>query len=335
MMTGERIVRRRMSGREVVYHYYRCANNNPPSDHPVVRWSAEKLDEAVVAELESMRIHDEAHAQLIRNTLTAAFADVAKLEADRRRALTRLRSETKGRLDRLMNIFLDGAIEHGEFSVKQGQLRAELADVDRQLEENPRIDAKRGELALAVFDFMQNAADLWKRSKPPLRREILAAVSLNRRVSDVSLVLEKRKPFDIADEGLISHFGRGEWIDTHLSSPVIVLPMLALHATVIPWSVVRRLVPRRRPRPHRNWRRDLIKKAGGICARELAELADISETTIYRWREEGLVPPFPTRDGVAMWSQDEVAEWLGIIEAVVVQRLGTPGPGRMLRRLVG
>lgn len=212
MMTGERIVRRRKSGREVTYHYYRCANNDPPSDHPVVRWPATKLDDAVVAELESMRIHDEAHAQLIRNTLSAAFADVAKLDADRRRALAKLRCEIRGRLDRLMNVFLDGALEQGEFSVKQGQLRTELADIDRQLEEKPRSDAKRGELALAVFDFMQNAADLWKRSKPPLRREILAAVSLNRRVSDVSLVLEKRKPFDISAEGPSLFFGRGDKI---------------------------------------------------------------------------------------------------------------------------
>lgn len=212
MMTGERIVRRRQNGHEVVYHYYRCANNDPPTGHPVVRWPAEKLDNAVVAELESLRIHDEAHAQLIRNTLKAAFADVAKLDADRRRALTKLRTDTKGRLDRLMNVFLDGAVEQAEFTAKQGQLRAELADLDRQLEETPRYDAKRGELALTVFDFMQNAADLWRRSKMPLRREILAAVSLNRKVSDVSLVLEKRKPFDVSIEGPSFHFGRTDWI---------------------------------------------------------------------------------------------------------------------------
>jgi site-specific DNA recombinase len=212
MMTGERVVRRRMSGREVIYHYYRCANNDPPPDHPVVRWPAEKLDDAVVAELESLRIRDEAQAQLIRNTLKAAFADVAKLDADRRRALAKLRSETKGRLDRLMNVFLDGAIDQGDFAVKQGQLRAELADIDRQLEEQPRYDAKRGELSLTAFDFMQNAADLWKRSKTGVRREILAAISLNRKVSDVSLVLEKRKPFDLAIEGPQFVYGRTDRI---------------------------------------------------------------------------------------------------------------------------
>jgi hypothetical protein len=59
---------------------------------------------------------------------------------------------------------------------------------------------------------MSNAADLWKRSKTGVRREILAAVSLNRKVSDVSLVLEKRKPFDLAIEGPLFLSGRGDRI---------------------------------------------------------------------------------------------------------------------------
>jgi len=162
--TGERIARRHIDGSVVHHVYYRCANNAPPPKHPRLRWKAAKLEDAIVAELESMRIRDEGHAQLIRNTLTAAFADVVKLEADRRRILAKLRSEIRGRLDRLMNISLDGAIQQGEFAVKQGELRVELADVDRQLEEKPNYDQKRGETGLKLFDFMQNTADSWRRS---------------------------------------------------------------------------------------------------------------------------------------------------------------------------
>ena len=73
-------------------------------------------------------------------------------------------------------------------------------------------DNKRGELALTLFDFMQNAADLWRRSNIAQKREILAAVSLNRLVSDVTLVLEKRKPFDISAEGPLFLSGRGDRI---------------------------------------------------------------------------------------------------------------------------
>ena len=93
-MTGERIARRHMDG-SVLHHVdYRCANYAPPPDHPRLRWKAAKLEDAIVAELEAMRIRDEGHAQLIRNTLTAAFADVVKLEADRRRFLAKLEARS-------------------------------------------------------------------------------------------------------------------------------------------------------------------------------------------------------------------------------------------------
>ena len=62
-------------------------------------------------------------------------------------------------------------------------------------------------------------------------------------------------------------------------------------------------------------------------ARELAVLAGISATTFYRWQEEGLVPFFPVRDSVAMWSQHEATEWLGVIGSGVAQRQVSPGPG--------
>ena len=93
-MTGERIARRHMDWSVLHHVYYHCANNVPPPDHPRLRWKAAKLEDAIVAELEAMRIRDEGHAQLIRNTLTAAFADVVKLEADRRRFLAKLEARS-------------------------------------------------------------------------------------------------------------------------------------------------------------------------------------------------------------------------------------------------
>lgn len=214
MITGERINRPRKDGSVAHHVYYRCANHTPPAGHPIVRWRAADLEAAIIADLESLQIRDEGHAQLIRNTLKAAFADVAKANADRRQVLTKRRSELKGRLDRLLNVYLEGALEQPAFAAKQGELRAELADVERQLEERPTYDPKRGELALAVFDFMQNAVDLWRRSNMTQKREILTAIGLNRRLSDVSLCLEKRKPFDIAAEGPSSHYGRTDRIRT-------------------------------------------------------------------------------------------------------------------------
>jgi hypothetical protein len=63
----------------------------------------------------------------------------------------------------------------------------------------------------ALFDFSQNLVELWRGSNTDVRREILDCVSLNRTVSDVSLCITKRKPFDFLAERPFVANGRGEW----------------------------------------------------------------------------------------------------------------------------
>ena len=58
------------------------------------------------------------------------------------------------------------------------------------------VDATDVRAALAVFEFSQKIPEIWRGSKMLEKRRILETVSLNRRLGDVSLDLEKRKPFD-------------------------------------------------------------------------------------------------------------------------------------------
>jgi hypothetical protein len=66
--------------------------------------------------------------------------------------------------------------------------------------------------ALAIFDWSQNAAEIWRGSNNDRRREILDSVCLNRTLSDVSLVTKKRKPFDVLVERPLLKESRGDWI---------------------------------------------------------------------------------------------------------------------------
>ena len=54
-----------------------------------------------------------------------------------------------------------------------------------------RVQTLSPELQVAL-----HAAQIWRGSKMDQKREILDAVSLNRLLGDVTLVVEKRKPFD-------------------------------------------------------------------------------------------------------------------------------------------
>jgi len=62
---------------------------------------------------------------------------------------------------------------------------------------------------MAVFDFSQNLVDVRRGSNPARKHGILDAVSLNRCVDDVTLVVEKRKPFDYSAERPFLKDGRG------------------------------------------------------------------------------------------------------------------------------
>ena len=67
-------------------------------------------------------------------------------------------------------------------------------------------------VALAVYDFTQNAVETWQSSNMATKQQILRAISLNRALGDASLAIEKRKPFSFLTERLPVRTSRGDWI---------------------------------------------------------------------------------------------------------------------------
>ena len=98
--------------------------------------------------------------------------------------------------DRLLNAFLAGSIDELTFNAKLAALRDEAAQIEERLGNVATLEPPDVRAALAVFEFSQNVPDLWRGSKMLEKRRILEALSLNRMLGDVTLVLEKRKPFD-------------------------------------------------------------------------------------------------------------------------------------------
>ncbi len=195
LITGERI-RRKLQGGGVREHlYYRCANNEPPADHPVVRWRAEKLDEQIEAELATMQLPTPEIAGWFRDAVRAAFADADVQRERRQTILVKRRSDLRAAKDRLVRAFVSTAIDEATLKAQTTEIDAQLAEAERALDGCGDIDASRGDTAVALLDWTQNAADDWRGSEIGRKRLILEAISLNRRLSDVSLVLEKRRPF--------------------------------------------------------------------------------------------------------------------------------------------
>ena len=211
-ITGEHIRRRLRRGGVNSHLYYRCANNDRSPDHPKVRWKADDLERAITAELSTLRIDPPDVRELIRRTLALMLTDRSAHEERQTTQLTKRRTELQNMQERLLNAYLAGTIEEATFRAKSDQLRGDMAWVTEALEGAKRGDPGDTEGAMSLFDFSQNAAEFWRGSNSAARREILDAVSLNRRLSDVTLCVEKRKPFDVLAEGLVLKKSRGDWI---------------------------------------------------------------------------------------------------------------------------
>ena len=115
--------------------------------------------------------------------------------------LKKRRSELHSKQERLLEAFITGAIDESVFRGKTDELKRDVASVEQSLAQLNEPSEQNHHVALDLFNWTQNASESWSRSKMPLKREILISLSLNRTLSDVSLVTTKRKPFDVLAEG--------------------------------------------------------------------------------------------------------------------------------------
>lgn len=151
-------------------------------------------------------------ADWFRDAVATAFDDVGSTTAMRRKMLTKRRTELTNMQERLLNGYLGGTIDEPTFQLKSADLKSQIEDVQRQLDKADQFDPAFGQTALAVFDFSQNLPEIWRGSNSQRKRELLEVVSLNRKVSDVSLVLTKRRPFDFLVERPFLKKSRGDRI---------------------------------------------------------------------------------------------------------------------------
>jgi site-specific DNA recombinase len=203
-VTGEKIRRKLKDGSVRVHQYYRCANNSRADDHPQVRWKEADLEEAIIEDLGRLTVADTEQFDWLREALIAAFSNLTEHSRRQQGQLAKRQSELEGMESRLLNAYLAGSVEEAAFQEKTRELKREGASIEQSLANLNDSAVGSEKTALAVLDWSQSAAEFWSRSKISVKREILLTLSLNRTLTDVSLVTTKRKPFDVLAEGPIS-----------------------------------------------------------------------------------------------------------------------------------
>ena len=202
MITGERIRRKLNDGTVRIHNYYRCANNRRADDHPRVRWKEADLENAIVEQLESMRLPTPELREWFSEVMDAEFGRLRNDQNHQKRVLGRKKVELEKQNARLLSLYLEGHLDAGTYQDKSVSLQGQIAEVEKGIAACRDMESSSRDSAKKVFDFTQQAAEIWHGSKKAGKQRILRAISLNRTLSDISLCIEKRKPFSFLTERL-------------------------------------------------------------------------------------------------------------------------------------
>jgi hypothetical protein len=219
-ITGEKIKRKLKDGGYNEHIYYRCANNKPGPDHPKVRWRETDLEMAIVKDLHSLRFRNQELAAWFRKAIQEAFTDLAGAKKRQITNLSKRRSELVAMQDRLLNAYLTGTVDQESYGNKANEIKSDLKGIEEAIEKANGQETVDSELGVKLFDLSQNLGDLWLGSNTTQKREILNLVCLNRTLSDVSLVLQKTKPFDLLAERLSV---QSSWDNSHPFEPALAV----------------------------------------------------------------------------------------------------------------
>ncbi|HLX62906.1 MAG TPA: recombinase family protein [Planctomycetota bacterium] len=211
-ITGEHIRRKLKCGGCNEHVYYRCGNDIQGDAHPRVRWNGEDVEEAILAELNKLKLPSHEVADWLKDVVNETLADETALRINRQTSMKKRESELKTKQQRLLDAFLEGNIEKDVFEAKNIEIRNELSRVQTASLSNTTNTAEVGKIAEEVINIAQNAADRWRGSNWEARRELLDILSLNRTLDEGTLCLTWASPFDAFAEMASIDSSRGDWI---------------------------------------------------------------------------------------------------------------------------
>ncbi|HOM76420.1 MAG TPA: hypothetical protein PLE88_07880, partial [Anaerohalosphaeraceae bacterium] len=176
------------------------------------RWKEEDVEKAIFDELKQMVIPDRHFRESFRRTLEVALSDSSEYQRQQDRQMKKRLSEIQSMKDRLLTAYLGSLIDEMTLQNKTTELATEEKSLKMTLQMTPyEPQSDRIKRILGIFEFSQNIEKYWRGSNSAEKRKLLEIVSLNRHLSDVSLCVEKRKPFDFLAKRLVLEKSRGDW----------------------------------------------------------------------------------------------------------------------------
>ena len=195
-ITGEAIRRLGKGGKLRENVYYRCANNQPGPDHPRVRWRAADLEQAIIAELESIKISDPELSLWFRSVFKHVKGASEESFKSQKLQLKKRLSELLNQKDRLLVAFLDGGIDEVVFKRKSADLKSEVQRTDEALVALMSREEARDKRLVESLDFALRPAESWRKLSVVTQRKVLDVITLKRELNESRFIARLRKPFD-------------------------------------------------------------------------------------------------------------------------------------------
>ena len=172
------------------YIYYRCHTRTCPT----LSLREELIDAAVYAHLAPLGLTKDEASEL-KERAVSMRADAQKHREDQTQAVALRIDVLNGRLARLMDVYLDGAVDRKMFEEKKLSIL-----IDRKGLEEERDRIARGEQSFvdSLLEYLGRLETLplsYKRANPQEKRKLLKAVTSDLRGDGKNLVVELKSPF--------------------------------------------------------------------------------------------------------------------------------------------
>jgi len=190
------------SGRQ--YIYYRCTGFKGKCASKWLR--EEEVTRQIADYIEKIRIPDNVADRIC---LTLKSSHVGKKEYYEE-VITELRSQFERLEKRIENAYedkLDGKITEDFYKKKEQEYRREQSNITLKMNNLQKADVQYYITANYLLQVARKAPEIFKSSKPEVKRQLFKLVLSNPTINDGTLCATYRKPFNLIAEGL----SRSKW----------------------------------------------------------------------------------------------------------------------------
>ena len=177
------------------YVYYSCSNGRKDICNTKVYIREEELLKPVYGVLEAFKAIPQQKIDELVDGLKQS-SDAKNLY--HKNTINTLQSEynsTQTRIDRLMDLFIDGSITKIDYDKKLKELKDKQYDINIQIDEHTKADESYYITASTVFNLAKDALDLFESSEVSEKRAILNYILSNYTVNEKTPCITMRSPF--------------------------------------------------------------------------------------------------------------------------------------------